>query len=401
MRVLLACSLGGAGHLLPLAAAGRALRGAGHDVILLAPPSVAERAADTGLRVAVGGEPPHEVVDGIWDRVRAGPAEVVAGLIDRELFAGHGAQAMLEPARELQRRWRPHMIVREPCEYASAVVAHDAGLPQAQVAISLSALEWSVLAMVSPILSRLGAGLPAAIRAAPYLTPFPPTLDDSPWPDTRRFRHEAPAAAPATQAPDTRRFRHDTLAAAPAAQAPKAAGRPLVYVTFGSVLGQLPEARSVWRAVLDAVAPLAVTVLATVGRGVDPAGLGSVPGNVRLERWVPQETVLPHADLVVCHGGSGTVLGALAAGVPLVICPLFADQPINARLIEQAGAGRVLTARADRPGALGSLESVDVAPLREAIAAVLGDPAHARAAEALSREMGGLPPLADALALEV
>lgn len=55
-----------------------------------------------------------------------------------------------------------------------------------------------------------------------------------------------------------------------------------------------------------------------------------------------------HANVVVCHGGSGTAFGALAAGVPLIICPLFADQSSNGQLIASAGAGLVAAARALR-----------------------------------------------------
>jgi UDP:flavonoid glycosyltransferase YjiC (YdhE family) len=67
-----------------------------------------------------------------------------------------------------------------------------------------------------------------------------------------------------------------------------------------------------------------------------------VPENVRVERWVPQAEALAQASLVVCHGGSGTVLGALAANLPLVIMPLFADQFANARTLAGAGAAAVV-----------------------------------------------------------
>jgi predicted glycosyltransferase len=59
---------------------------------------------------------------------------------------------------------------------------------------------------------------------------------------------------------------------------------------------------------------------------------------------VPQRDALAKAKLVVCHGGSGTVLGALAAGIPLVIMPLFADQATNAERLASVGAARVVTA---------------------------------------------------------
>jgi len=80
-----------------------------------------------------------------------------------------------------------------------------------------------------PIIDRFSPGVASAIGAAPYLTSFPESLDPSPWPDTRRFRQPA---APARPLPEWW---------------PTGSDRPLVYVTFGTVLGTLPEAASIYR----------------------------------------------------------------------------------------------------------------------------------------------------------
>ena len=78
--------------------------------------------------------------------------------------------------------------------------------------------------------------------------------------------------------------------------------------------------------------------LFTVGRRFDPTPLHPIPENVHIEAWIDQADILDQVDLVVCHGGSGTVLGALAASVPLVIVPVFADQFANAQRIVACGA---------------------------------------------------------------
>ena len=52
--------------------------------------------------------------------------------------------------------------------------------------------------------------------------------------------------------------------------------------------------------------------MATVGRHVDPADFGPQPAHVRVERFVPQADVLREADLVVSHGGSGSLTATLA-----------------------------------------------------------------------------------------
>jgi UDP:flavonoid glycosyltransferase YjiC (YdhE family) len=391
VRVLLACSLGGSGHLEPVAAFARAVRACGHDPLVLVPPSLVAAVERTGLPHVAGEQPPAAVVDEIWERMRAGPPEAVRGLIDRELFAERCTPAMLPAARRTCERWQPGLVVRDPTEYASAVAALEAGIPHAQVGLSLAALEADVLAMVAPI---VGAGVAGAIRAAPYLSRFPASLDPSPWPDTRRYREPAPSAGPLPESgPDTRGYREPAPPARPLPDWWPGDDRPLVYVTFGSVTGHLAEASGVYRAALDAVAALPARVLLTVGRGFDATLLGTVPANARVEPWVPQADVLPHAAVVVCHGGAGTTLGALAAGVPLVVCPLFADQPVNGRLVEAAGAG--LLVRPGEDAALRGLGPADVAPLRAAVERVVAQPAFRRAAERVADEMASLPALDD------
>jgi UDP:flavonoid glycosyltransferase YjiC (YdhE family) len=70
--------------------------------------------------------------------------------------------------------------------------------------------------------------------------------------------------------------------------------------------------------------------------------LDPLPAGVHAERWVDQERVQAAAGVVVCHGGSGTVFGALAAVVPVVVVPVFADQFENGRRVAAAGAGVVV-----------------------------------------------------------
>ena len=146
--------------------------------------------------------------------------------------------------------------------------------------------------------------------------------------------------------------------------------RPLVYITFGSVAAQVPPAAVVYPKALEAAAGLDARVLLTLGVGAE-VELGEVPPNVHIEKWVPQQDVLPHAAAVVGHGGAGTTLGALGAGVPQVVVPLFADQPANAARIAIAGAG--VAASIDGIGA--------------AIEHVLADDSYRSAARRVADEM--------------
>ena len=123
----------------------------------------------------------------------------------------------------------------------------------------------------------------------------------------------------------------------------------------------------------------------------------ALPENTHVEQWVTQTDVLAQAALVVCHGGSGTTFGALAAGVPLVVCPLFADQPHNGRLVEAAGAGLQVTAHGDFAGVVRSLGPADVTPLRAAVERVLIDPTYRDAAARVAFEMTTVPTLEEVL----
>lgn len=370
MRVLLASSMGGMGHLVPVLRVAAACRHLGHEITVLVPPALASEAARSGFPVEVGAEPPRAFVDDIWKRIRGTPPE--PGLIDRELFADRATAAMLDAARAVRDSFGPDLVVREPCEYSSAVAAHEAGVAQAEVGISLAAIEWRVVSMVAPIIDRYADGVAGAIRAAPYLSPFPAALDPSPWPDTRRFSQALSAAGSLPEG-----WPGDD--------------RPLVYITFGSVTGYLPEAAGIYRTALDAVAELPTRVLLTVGHSIDVSDLSPVPANTRVAQWVPQTDIFPKAAVVVCHGGSGTTFGALEAGVPVVVCPLFADQSENGHVVQAAGAGLLVRGREVAAGGLQSLGQGDVAPLREAIAEVLVNPEYRRAAESISAEMRAVP----------
>jgi len=67
-----------------------------------------------------------------------------------------------------------------------------------------------------------------------------------------------------------------------------------------------------------------VRVLATTN-GHRPERPIEVPANAELVDWVLYSQAMPAADVVICHGGHGTVARALAAGKPLLVCPSVGD----------------------------------------------------------------------------
>ena len=162
---------------------------------------------------------------------------------------------------------------------------------------------------------------------------------------------------------------------------------PLIYVTFGSVAGSLPPFASVFRRALDALADVEARVLLTVGRKVDPAGLGPLPSNAHVEQWLPQDGVLGQAAAMLGHGGFGTTMGALAAGVPQVVVPLFTfDQIVNGDHVVAAGAGLAV-----EPGP----SSVEFAAAE--VPRLLADPAYTDSALRVATAISDLPSAAEAV----
>jgi UDP:flavonoid glycosyltransferase YjiC (YdhE family) len=119
---------------------------------------------------------------------------------------------------------------------------------------------------------------------------------------------------------------------------------------------------------------------------VAPAELGTLPAGVTVRAWVPQAELLPHVDVVVHHGGSGTTLGALAAGVPQLVLPQGADQFANAEALAGSGAAVRLL-----PGEAGADAIADRAGM------LLRDSGHRDAARAVAAEIAAMP-APDALA---
>ncbi|MFK4264755.1 macrolide family glycosyltransferase [Streptomyces milbemycinicus] len=110
---------------------------------------------------------------------------------------------------------------------------------------------------------------------------------------------------------------------------------PVLYASLGTVFNADPQ---LLRTFATSLAPLGGTVIVSTGQ-TDPAALGPLPANVLARRSVPQLEVLARAAIFVTHGGMNSANEALYAGVPLLVVPQGADQPIVARRVAELGAG--------------------------------------------------------------
>lgn len=113
------------------------------------------------------------------------------------------------------------------------------------------------------------------------------------------------------------------------------AGEPPVYIGFGSIVVDNPDAFT--KVILEAVKKAGVRAL--VSKGWSNVGGSDVPDNVFLLGNVPHDWLFQHVSAVVHHGGAGTCAIGLALGLPTVIVPFFGDQFWWAGIVHRAGAG--------------------------------------------------------------
>ncbi|MHB8323934.1 MAG: glycosyltransferase [Candidatus Dormibacteria bacterium] len=376
MRILF-CFVGGPGHFEPMVPIARAAQLAGHTVAVACGPSLVPVVEAAGFPAfGIGPSAPT-----------AGPKRLPLQEVDiareeqdlRESFAERAARLRAGGVLLLATSWCPDVIVADEVDFGSTVAAEVLGIPYATVLVIAAGtlVRHAVVADTLDLL-RSEHGLPpdpdfTAPSRYLVLSPFPPSLRDR------------TAPLPAT----THLFRPVDIRRGDDAAPPWArhlAGAPSIYFTLGTEFNL--ESGDLFTRVLAGLRELPINVLVTVGRQIDPGELGPQPANVCVERYVRQEETLSWCDLVVFHGGSGTLTGALAHGLPMVILAMGADQPANALRCQALGVGVALDPLRATPAAV-----------RESVALVLGDPAYRQAARQMGREIATQPEPATAVAL--
>ena len=321
MRVLFSF-VGGFGHYEPLRPIARAAVARGHDVTVVCHPGMASTVSADGFAIAPVGDAvtePASIIP-IATPDREHELDVV-----RHGFAGRTAHRRGLALRNVIAHVRPEAVVCDEADFGATLATEEAGLPLAVVLV-LAAGTFATPELVAEPLAAVRVRL--GMRAAPLtphgfaVAPFPPSFRDP----SRPLAESAIAIRPAALDRSTDDARFEDLA-----------DRPLVYATLGTIFNL--ESGDLFARLLAGLGALDAAALVTVGRAIDPATLGPLPSNVRVERFVPQSVVLPHASVVVSHGGSGSVIGALSHGVPTVLLPMGADQPDNAARCVALGVG--------------------------------------------------------------
>lgn len=378
-------------QLVPLA---HALESAGHEIAFVSTPSFCPFIEAKGFRAFRAGADETEQ-EAQYIREQVARSEELPPQVPnvKYWFAGIRADRTLPDLLDIIRDWHPHVVVREHTEFAGCVAADRAGIPHATFQLAAPA-NFFMRAVDEP-LNRLRAsvGLPPGKPADSlyrYLLLYPRPMSlwdpDVPVPPTlHTFRYTGFNQSGDEALPDWM-GELGTVEEPPDAQVDR---RPTVYATLGTVNNRRTDILS---AILEGLREEPINLILTVGRNQDPLEFGEQPAHVHIERYIPQNLLLPHCDLVVTHGGSGTMLDALSHGLPMVIIPMAADQPVNAQLCAQLGVARIVTPE-------GRTELEMAQEIRDATQEVLRDPMYRETAQRLHMEIEDLPGLEYPVAL--
>lgn len=366
MRVLLSTT-SGAGHFRPLLPVARALQRAGHEIGCAAPVEAGPMVEREGIRhLPFEGVPAdHPDRGAVFGRAPTLPPAEARFLVGSEVFGRLNTGYALPGAQAAVESFRPDLVLHETGETGTRIAAEARGVAAVGVnpSLSIEGFATAIAAGTASMRKDLGLDPDAdgkAVLAAPTLSWFPSSFD-----------------IPGGSFGDVRRYRDPDLSAI-------GDDRDLVYVTLGSEAAALPFFPPVLRAAVEGALAAGHRVLVSTGKAVDPDPLAGLAGDLEVRTWVDQTEVLRRARVVVCHVGAGSTLGALAAGVPIVAVPLFADQPIIAERVAATGCGQVAA-----PGP--SLADHVSAAVREL---AQRPPA---ACSQLADEIAALPPIDDAV----
>jgi UDP:flavonoid glycosyltransferase YjiC (YdhE family) len=389
----------GGGNVPPQLGLARKLVARGHQVRVLTEPSVRQDVLATGASYRSFTRAPHRQdrspgSDLVRDFDARTPIGALAATRDRVMFGP--ARAYAQDTMEEIGRFRPHVLAVDWVLSGAAVAGEAAGVPVALLMHgnnllpepgkpapgfgflpARSALGRARDRVFTAIFLRLfNRGLPALndARLALGLRPLGHVLEQLERPARFLCLYSEAFDLPADRHPARLRY------VGPVLEQPAWAGswtspwppddrRPLVVVSMSTTF--MRQERALRRCV-DAVAAMPVRALVTVGPALDPSAFHGTD-NVVVVGSAPHEQVFRYASAVITHAGMGTVMRALADGLPLVCMPQGRDQNDVAARVRWHGAGLRLGPRAS------------AAKIQAALQRVLTQPSFRQAAERLRR----------------
>ncbi len=346
------------GHLLPQLPLARAAREDGHDVAVL---TGAVMDGPLGLPVLGAGPTGLEVVEEVAKRTGRNVLEVLVPEPKdvAELFAGARVDLTIDEAMDAARAWKPDLIVAEDYDFVGPLVAAGLGVPWSALTLGLAAPDEHLALFSATVAPRYEERGLTPTPPLAFIDRCPPSLQVPGW------------VAPGNRIPlRPEPHRQDGYFG----DVPRFSGekdRPLVLVTLGTVFHD----PGLLETILTSLEPAGVNVIATLGPDGSPDAATAERDWVRLVDFAPLDRLLDDVTVVVTAGGSGTVLGTLSRGIPMVLAPQGADQAVNGTRVAEVGAGITV----ERPDQIG-----------EAVARVLSDRSFSNRAGLLAQEIVGM-----------
>lgn len=391
----------GGGDIPPLLSAVRRLVGRGHRVRVMSddcnrPEIEAAGAEFVGYREAPNRPDKSEATEVVRDWEGLTPAEGLGRLRDRVMCGAALAYAR-DVAAEIRHR-RPDLVVSIDLLFGPMIGAEAAGVPYAVLSSHVCIHPLAGIppfgpgflparneeerqrdaAVAADNRAMFNLGLPA-VNAARRAFGLPPLNDVAEQLATARRYWLATSPAfdfPADHLPEKFRYVGPELDDPPLVRRWESPwspedSRPLVLVAFSTTFQN--QVQAIGR-VADALGRLPVRGLVTLGAALEGTQV-RVPDNVAAVRSAPHGVVMREAAAVVTHCGHGTVMKALAQGLPMLCMPMGRDQHDNAARVVARGAGLL------------SSPDASVAEIAEAVRCLLDDPGFRSAAERLGERV--------------
>jgi UDP:flavonoid glycosyltransferase YjiC (YdhE family) len=363
VRILFTAA-GAYSHVLPMVGVAQALADARHEILVATANDVCSEVETLGFASTSAGMNSDAMVSEARTRWPATAYEPPATWAVR-MFAEIAAPAMLGDLVAAIASWRPDLMVREEGEFAGPVAAAAAGVP------------WVTHGWGAPLQPPLwrGAGLEPPSADGLYgrlaFDPCPTSL----YRDARIVPARQPVRP--TTPPDSDE----------SPKMPPGSDRPLAYLGFGTV-PLYRDAPEVIAVAFESLLAAGYDAVVTTGDDRLARQLSErAPDRVLVETWVSLPSLFERCDLVVCHGGAGTVLTALAAGVPLLLLPRGA--PSQLRMSDACQARGV--ARVVGP------DETSARNLSAALAAIADGGRYRTAAHEVATEIAAMPSATEAV----
>ncbi|MEU4532828.1 nucleotide disphospho-sugar-binding domain-containing protein [Micromonospora ureilytica] len=313
----------GLGHIFPSVPLAHGLRAAGHDV-LYAQGGDVDSVAAAGVDVV-------DVTPGT-DYAKVFQPEDIDFTVDggddflAQLFA-RVSGVTVDRVLEVARAWRPDLLINSPLQGAGAMAATMLNIPSATLILGPADCSPALAGLLREQMNdRYEAhGLTGRPREQVRLNSIPPSLLGA-MPEELR----SPGDWPVRYVPFNGNGQlPDWLLETPQ--------RPRIAVTLGSIAG-LWGGLAMLAPLVAAARDVDAEFVVTLGGG-DPALLGDLPPNVRAVNWLALGALLPTCSALIHHGGSGTAMAGMSAGVPQCVMPLSPDQKVNLDALVARGIG--------------------------------------------------------------